>query len=63
MLAPEPVIAADMPHFWMGKLSMLIACFLAGQMGKSDMRAMYREFLRSPACSQELRAMLREVSR
>jgi hypothetical protein len=42
---------------------MTFACFLAGQMDKADLRTTYREFLRSRACSPELRALLRDTYR
>ena len=63
MLAAPEAEAENTRAFWMGRFSAAIAYFLAGQLEKSDLRAAYREFLRSPACSPELRAILRDISR
>ena len=64
MLAPsEATEANDARAFWTGRFSASIAYFLAGRLDKSELRDAYREFLRSPACSPELRASLRNVSR
>jgi hypothetical protein len=63
MLAAEAVRDSDTRPFWMGRLTMTIAYVLAGKLDRSDLRAEYRAYLRSPACSPELRATLRDVSR
>jgi hypothetical protein len=63
LASPEAAEAVDSHAFWTGRLSMSIACFLASRMDKSDLRAAYREFMRSPACAPEVRAMLRNVCR
>jgi hypothetical protein len=60
---PEPAEVADPRAWWTGRLSMSIACLLAGQMDNADLRKAYREFLRSPACSPELQALLRDTFR
>ena len=62
MLAP-PEAPEAARAYWTGRLSASIAYFLSGQVDKSHLRDAYREFLRSPACSPELRATVRDVYR
>jgi hypothetical protein len=63
LASPKAAEVADTSAYWTGRLSMSIACFLAGQSDKADLRAASRDFMRSPACSPQLVAMLRDTSR